>query len=274
MQAIAETVSLKPENEKAAQMWGSGGRAYDEISRGISYAIEHAVARLAPKPGERVLDLATGTGWAARRVARLGGRVTAVDISEGMLTAARQLASEEALEIEFQIGEAERLDFADGLFDGVISTFGVMFAPDQEAAVAELARVCRPGGRLAVVAWPADSNAVTIRQRMAPFMPPPPSTPSPSPYNWGDRDWLQTALGETFEIAFEEGEAIHRLPDAETAWQVYEAGFGPVRLLASVLEPARRDELRQVFMDWANESRDGVGLSLRYEYLMTFGRRR
>lgn len=274
MNATAETVSLKPDNEKAAQMWGSGGRAYDEISRGISYAIEHAVSRLAPRAGERILDLATGTGWTARRVARMGGRVTAVDISEGMLAAARELAAAEALEIDFQLGEAEHLPFADDAFDGVISTCGVMFAPDQEAAVGELARVCRPGGRLAIVAWPADSNAVAVRQRLAPFMPPPPPSPPPSPYNWGDRDWLRTALGEAFEVGFEEGVAIHRLPDAETAWQVYEAGFGPVRMLAAALEPERREELRQAFMDWAEESRDGVGLSLGYEYLMTLGRRR
>ena len=83
-------------NVKAAAMWGGGGRAYDEISRSVAGANEHCVFRLSPKPGERVADVATGTGWTSRAVARCGADVVGIDIAEGMLAAARDSAQEQA----------------------------------------------------------------------------------------------------------------------------------------------------------------------------------
>ena len=109
--------------------------------------------RLAPSPGQRILDVATGTGWASRRVAAYGAEVIGIDIAERLLDAARELADEQNFAIDYKTADAEDLPFPDDSFDGVISTFGVMFASDQEAAIRELARVCKPGARLAVAAW-------------------------------------------------------------------------------------------------------------------------
>jgi 2-polyprenyl-3-methyl-5-hydroxy-6-metoxy-1,4-benzoquinol methylase len=88
-------------------VWSSGGAAYDRISRGIADAIEHTVGRLDPKPGERILDLATGTGWASRSVARRGAEVVGVDIAGDLLAAARELAQREYLPIDYPLGDAE-----------------------------------------------------------------------------------------------------------------------------------------------------------------------
>lgn len=265
---------IQHHNLKAAAMWSSGGRAYDDISRGIADGIEHCVLRLAPGPGEHVLDVATGTGWTSRRVAAHGARVTGIDIADGLLDAARALADEAHLAVDYRLGDAEALRFADEAFDAVISTFGVMFTPMQQAAVEQLTRVCRRGGRLAMAAWLPNSNAVELRKVLQPFMPAPPASPPPSPFNWGDTEWLQTTLGNDFDLGFEEGIAVQRLPDAESVWTVYERGFGPVRALAQSLEETQRAELRHVFIDWANMFQRGLGIAIPFQYLVTLGRRK
>ncbi len=274
MNDTAQSTGVLGHNEKAAAMWSLGGRDYDEISRGIGSAIEHCVERLAPVSDERVLDVATGTGWTSRRVAARGAAVIGVDIAEGMLGAARAIAAEAGQEIDYRLGDAEKLPFADGDFDAVISTFGVMFAPGQEAAVAELARACKSGGRLAIAAWLPDSNAVALRKVMQPFMPAPPASPPPSPFNWGDVDWLRSTVGEHFDLGFEEGTTIQRLPGAESVWEVYERGFGPVRAVAQGLDEGRRADLRSALMDWANGFRGALGIAIPFQYLVTLGRRR
>ena len=142
--------TIQSHNQKPAAVWSSGGSAYDAISRGIADSIEHCVLRLGPRQGERILDLATGTGWTSRAVARRGAKVVGADIASDLVAAAKARAAAEGLDIEYRIGDAEKLPFADGEFDAVISTCGVMFASRPEAAASELGRVCRKGGRIAL----------------------------------------------------------------------------------------------------------------------------
>src|SRR3954469_24206100 len=127
---------------KAQSVWNSPGGRYDEISRSIADAIEHAVERLQPKSGARILDLATGTGWGSRVLAQRfpGVKITGADIAERMLDHARATAASLKLAIDYRHADAEQLPFADGAFDAVVSTFGVMFVGKPEAAAAELAR--------------------------------------------------------------------------------------------------------------------------------------
>ena len=113
--------SIREHNLKAAALWGSGGRAYDRISRSISSAIDHCVDRLNPTPGERMADVATGTGWASRAVARLGAKVVGIDIAEPLLDAARDIAREQNLTIEYRLADVEALPFSGGEFDGAAS---------------------------------------------------------------------------------------------------------------------------------------------------------
>src|SRR5262245_9969218 len=121
-------MTIQPHNQKAAATWGSGGVGYDKISETIADSIEHVLNRLNVQPGEKVLDLATGTGWTARRLAQKAASVTAVDIGDGVITAARELAKAANLNIEFIVGDAEKLDLPDAAFDVITSTCGVMFA--------------------------------------------------------------------------------------------------------------------------------------------------
>ena len=121
----ANTV-IQPHNSRPAVVWGSGGANYDAISKGIADSIEHCVLRLNPRPGERILDLATGTGWTSRVIARRGAIVTGVDIAEDLIAVARERAAAEVLPIDYRLGDAEALPFEDASFDAVISTVGIM----------------------------------------------------------------------------------------------------------------------------------------------------
>ena len=186
MKATLLAGRIRPHNERPAAVWSSGGRDYDQISRGIADALEHCVVRLNPQPGERILDLSTGTGWTSRLVARRGAAVIGADIAADLLEAAREEADFEGLPITYQIGDAEDLPFETGAFDAVVSTFGIMFASRPEVAAAEAARVCRKGGRIALTTWLSDSNLFKMFQVMRRYAPPPPAGPAPrSPFEWG-----------------------------------------------------------------------------------------
>ena len=261
-------------NVKAAAMWGSPGRKYDEISRFVSSGIEHCVERLLPSPNDYVLDIATGTGWTSRRLASWGARVVGVDISEGMLSAAREIAAERGLDITYQIADAEALPFEDGEFDAVISTFGAMFAPDREAVASELARVCRKGGRLALICWTPDSGPVKMRNVLAPYAPPPPSPPPPSPFDWGRPDWVEQTLRNAFDLGFEHGTLYHRVPDGGTGWDVLAESFGPVYGVAHGLDDECRAAARADMAALYDQYKDGLGVAFPCEYLVTVGVRR
>src|SRR5215831_298288 len=146
-------------------------------------------------PGQRVLDVAAGSGNAALAAARRGARVTAADFVPRLLQAAARRAQAEGLELETREADAQSLPFSEGAFDVVLSTFGVMFAPDQTRAAAELLRVCRPGGRIGLTAWtPASVMAATqaIAGRFAPF---PPVPGARSPIEWGTEARVRELLG-------------------------------------------------------------------------------
>ena len=265
---------IQQHNERPAAVWSSGGKDYDQISRGIADSIEHCVMRLDPKPGERILDLSTGTGWTSRLVARRGAAVIGADIAADLLEAARAQARAEGLSIEYQVGDAEGLPFEDSAFDAVVSTCGVMFASRQEAAAAELARVCRKAGRIALTTWLADSSVFQMFQVMKKYMPPPPSPPPRSPFEWGRIERIRELLGNDFDLRFEKGVSYYREPTAEAAWETFSTGYGPTRALAGNLEPDRREALRQDFIAFHAGFPTELGICVPREYWLTVGARK
>ncbi len=213
---------VQSHNSKAQSVWNSPGGRYDEISRSVAEAIGHAGERLQPRPRERILDLATGTGWGSRVIAQRfpGAKVTGADIADQMLEYARSAATTMKLDIDYQHADAEKLPFADASFDGVVSSFGVMFVGNPEAAAAELARVIKKGGRLVLATWKNDSNLFHMFGVMKKFMTPPPQPPPPSPFEWGRYERLKELLGANFELNFEEGTNRFRYGSGEQAWNL------------------------------------------------------
>lgn len=265
---------IQPHNAKPAAVWNSGGARYEDISRGIADSIEHCVLRLAPQPGEKILDLATGTGWTSRIVKRRGASVTGVDMGADLIATASERARDEGLDITYRVGDAESLPFADGEFDAVISTCGVMFASRPEAAAAELARVCRKGGRIALTTWLSDSNLFKMFMVMKPYMPPPPSPAPPSPFEWGKTERIQELLGANFDLKFEKGTSYYREPSGEAAWNTFSNGYGPTKTLASNLDDARRAELKRDFIEFHEGFNNSLGTCVPREYWVTLGIRR
>jgi SAM-dependent methyltransferase len=263
--------SIEPHNERPAAVWSSGGEAYEVISRQIGTALEHCVARLDPRPGETILDLATGTGWTSRLMARRGAGVIGADIASELLATATERAKKEGLEIE--CGDAEKLPFADQAFDGVISTFGIMFASRPQAAAAELARVCRRGGRIALATWAPDGEVLKMFQVMRPFMLPPPSPPPPSPFEWGSKDRVRALLARDFDLEFEEGVATYFDRDGAAAWDAFVTGYGPTKALAKSLDDSRRAQLKEAFIAFHEGYRTELGITMPRQYLITLGKR-
>jgi SAM-dependent methyltransferase len=264
--------AILPHHQAAAAMWNAGGRHYDDVSFAISDALGHAAARLDAQAGERVLDIATGTGWSARNVARTGAHVTAIDIAADLLAAARRLSAHAEPPITFLHADAEQLPFADGAFDGVISTFGVMFAVDQKRAAAEIARVVRPGGRLALTAWAPGGAVAEFFGVIGKHSEAPP--PPVSPLNWGAPDQVMALLGEAFELTFEPGVSNAYHASTQQIWDWYVRGFGPLRQLSLKLSPDRLAALKQDMDAYHAHYAVPAGLHVRRDYLLTLGRRK
>lgn len=256
----------------AAAMWGLGGRHYDDISFAISDALAHAAQRLNPKPGQAILDVATGTGWSARNAARAGAEVTAVDVSEELLAAAAELSAHLRPAIRFRLADAAALPFPDASFDGVISTFGVMFAHEPVRAARELGRVCRRGGRLVLTAWAPDEAVAAFFGILARYADAPP--PPASPLAWGDPDTVRHLLGEDFRLTFEPGLSHAYHDDADDIWAWYARGFGPLRQVLAGLDERGRASLRKELADYHGHHAGEAGLCVRREYLAILGRRR
>lgn len=268
------THGIQPHNERSAAIWSSGGDDYERISRGIADSLEHCVLRLAPRPGERILDVATGTGWTSRLVARRGARVTGVDIAAELIAAARDRAKAEGLAIDYRIADAEALPFEDGAFDAVVSTAGVMFASRPETAAAELARVTRKGGRLALTTWAHDGNVFNMFKVMKAYMPVPATPAPPSPFEWGRQERLRELLAGTFDLRFEQSVSFYREPSAEAAWETFSTGYGPTRMLAVSLPADRRDALRHDFISFHEGFATELGIAVPRAYWLTIGVRR
>ena len=262
---------VQTHNLKAQTVWNSPAGRYDEISRSIADAIEHAVERLRPKAGERVLDLATGTGWGSRIVAQRfpGVSVTGADIADQMLGYARERAAQLSLPIEYRHADAEQLPFEDASFDAVVSTFGVMFVGKPEAAAAELARVVKRGGRVVLATWRYDSNVFNMFSVMKPFMAPPPQPAPPSPFEWGKFERLRELLGANFDLEFEEGDNHYYYASGEQAWELWVNHYGPAKALAASLDDTRLAQFKQAMIAWHEGFVSPLGYDQPRRYIIT-----
>src|SRR5215212_1970125 len=172
-------------------MWGSGNFA--AIADRISEVGETVVDRAGVKPGMDVLDVACGTGNATLPAAKTGARVTGLDFAPPLLAIARERAADAMVEIDFVEGDAQDLPFEDGSFDRVLSTFGHMFVPDHARAAAEMRRVLRPDGAIAIATWMPDGSIGRMFSVTAGLVPPPPD--AQSPLLWGTEDHVRDLLG-------------------------------------------------------------------------------
>ncbi len=185
-----EITELEALKSRLRATWMSGD--FDKIAQIMEPAAVAFIERQALAPGMRVLDVACGSGNLSLPAARAGAMVTGLDIAPNLIETARKRALAEGLNIDFDEGDAEQLPYADASFDSVMTMFGAMFAPQPERAAAELLRVCRSGGRIAMANWTPAGFIGQMFKTTAAHVPPP---NIPSPLLWGDEGCVRERLG-------------------------------------------------------------------------------
>jgi len=263
---------LTEEKERARAVWAEGD--YPSIVYQIAEMGSNTVDRVGIAEGERVLDIGCGAGNNATiAAAKTGAEVTGLDLTPELLAAARANAAEAGVEIEWVEGDAEQLPFENESFDVVISTVGIMFAPDQKLAASEAARVLRPGGRLAIASWRAEGSVGRFFTVTAKHMPPPPEGFQP-PLLWGSDEHVRELFeGTGIELRFEEAAVHFNFASAEEATELYETKFGPVITAKRMLEQEGkwetvREDMRKMFEEeLAAAGEDGYP----GEYLLALG---
>ncbi|MEV7625699.1 class I SAM-dependent methyltransferase [Actinoplanes sp. NPDC089786] len=220
---MTSTLALDGIKAKQQKTWASGD--YGAVAALIHPMAELLVQSADLSYGARVLDVAAGTGNASLAAARCGCDVLATDYVPALLDRATDRAMAERLPLSIQEADAEALPFGDGEFDAVLSVVGVMFAPHQEVAAAELARVCRPGGTVALANWAPDGFIGGLFKTIGRHVPPPPGI-SPPPL-WGSPDRLRELLGGSFELTITPRDFVFRFASAAGLADFFKEHYGP-----------------------------------------------
>jgi SAM-dependent methyltransferase len=256
--------------QRARATWAAGD--WDGFSRLVTPVGARVLDRVGVESGLDVLDVGTGSGGNVAIPAALrGARVVGLDVTPELFEHARRRAVEAGVEVQWVEGDAQELPFGDASFDRVISTFGAMFAPDHARAAAELVRVCRPGGRIAMVTWANDGFAGELFKLMGAFLPPPPPGVQPPPL-WGVDEHVAEVFGAAGVTPSIERETVDfDFASVEEAVGHYADDFGPFVMARGALEPQGRwDEFLAAFGDLVtrfNAAADG-GTTIRSEYLV------
>lgn len=242
---------------------------FGQIAAYSAHAAEQFVGRTTITKGTRVLDVACGTGNTAIPAARAGGVVTGLDIAPNLLEQARKRASAEKLEIRFQEGDAEQLPYPDGAFDVVMTMFGAMFAPRPEQVAAELLRVCRAGGLIAMANWTPQGFVGKTFQFMSKMAPPPPGIPAPT--LWGDEETVRQRFAKkvsNLSLTRRKTSFDYPFPPNEVV-AFFRQYFGPTQVAFKRLDPNGQAALASGLESlWKEHNRAGNdSMSVEVEYL-------
>lgn len=264
---MSSTTDFTALKQRMRDTWRAGD--FGVIAAHTAKIGEQFVSRIKIQSGMKLLDVACGTGNTAIPAARAGVTVTGVDIATNLLEQARTRAGKENLNIRFDEGDAESLPYPDAFFDIVISMFGAMFAPRPEIVAAELLRVCRPGGTIAMANWTPNGFTGQMFKATSKHVPPPPGVPPP--VLWGDADIVRQRFGKgVSQISCTPQPAEFRLDlsPAEVV-QLFRKYFGPTQVAFARLDPAGQIALTadmESLWTQANEAKDGT-TRVQNEYL-------
>lgn len=234
-------------------MWATGDfpRVARETIKDVGPTL---VAAAGVRPGQRVLDVAAGSGATSIPAALAGGDVVASDLTPELLAVGEAAAREQGLELEWVEADAEALPFEDASFDVVLSSFGAIFAPRHQVVADELLRVVRPGGTIAMANWPPEGWVGQFFVTMLPFMPPPPPGATP-PLAWGVEDHVRSLFGDAIsELIFTwHIQPVDHFATPAALIDYYRENFGPTVMAYKSLagDPERTAELDAALLDFA-----------------------
>ncbi|HEY6961132.1 MAG TPA: class I SAM-dependent methyltransferase [Gaiellaceae bacterium] len=251
-----------------SELWSAG--TYERLAARFGPVQDQLVNLLRIAPGDRVLDLATGTGEVAFRAAARGALVTAIDSAEPMLAKARARAEQANAQIAFDLGDVEYLPYEDACYDVLVSNFGLIFAPDHANVASELGRVACSGARLGFTAWKPNRKLGELYRRF---------TEDPiegrEAYEWGREDHVEDMLGDDFDLEFEDGTLWLEADSAEDIWRLFSESAPPVIALVQRLEPDQVEEFHRAFVDLYESYRTPEGgIRAPRRYLLVLGTRR
>jgi SAM-dependent methyltransferase len=259
--------------QRHRSMWASGH--YARVTRELIPVLgERLVDALGITAGERVLDIAAGTGNAAVPAARTGASVVASDLTPELLDAGR--AAHPDVDVDWQVADAEALPWPDASYDVVMSTVGVMFAPHHQTAADELLRVLRPSGRLGILSWTPEGFIGRLFATMRDFVPSPPAGVQPPPL-WGSEEHVRELFGDRVEdLTFARADLdVDLFPGPEDFRTYFRDNYGPTLVAYRGLadQPERAAALDAALDALAADADEGSG-RMRWEYVVVSGRRR
>jgi SAM-dependent methyltransferase len=253
MSVLERQTGLDELKTRLRDTWMTGD--YGRFSRYMERDAEAFYRRLPIKPGAQLLDVGCGAGQLSLIAARAGVRVTGCDIASNWLVQARRSAAAEGLSVVFEEGDAEALPYGNGTFDAVASLIGAMFAPRPERVAAELTRVCRPGGIIAMANWTGPGFVGQMFKTIAKHIAP---SGMPSPVLWGDEPTVRERLGSgvaTLECSSHLYELSYPFSPADVV-EFFRANYGPMtRAFASIGEEAQRQLRDELTGLWSRHNR-------------------
>lgn len=260
--------------DKHRTMWGTIGD-YDAVASAFTLELGRILVDLVGvSEGDRVLDVAAGTGAVAIPAARAGARVVASDLAPELLEVGRAHAAAAGVDVDWDDADAEALPYADRTFDTVLSCVGVMFAPHHQAAADELVRVCRPGGTIGLLSWTPEGFLGQLLKTMRPYVPAPPPDVQPPPL-WGSEEHVRGLLGDRVTGVRTEKRALRvdRFADGEGFRDFFKLHYGPtISAYRNVADdPARTAALDHALAELARRHDVGDG-ALEWEYLLLTAR--
>ncbi len=245
--------------------WGSGD--YAVVGTTLQIVGETLCEAVDLRSTQRVLDVAAGNGNATLAAARRFADVVSTDYVGSLLERGRERAKADRLPVTFQEADAEALPFADASFDVVLSTFGVMFTPNQSQAARELMRVCRPGGKIGLANWTPEGFIGRLFKVIGKYVPPAPGLKSPS--LWGNRAHLATLMGDKANLAMTSQTFAFRYKSPEHMIDIFRSYYGPMVKTFAAIDPPAQDALAadlHALIGEFNVAKDG-SLVIPSEYL-------
>jgi SAM-dependent methyltransferase len=266
---VSRITDLAVIKDKQQEAWASGD--FSVFATTIVIVSEMLCEAVDLRAGQKVLDVATGSGNTAIAAARRGCEVTGIDYVPALLDRGRVRAAAERLRLELIEADAEELPFADESFDAVLSTFGVMFAPNQERAAAEMLRVCRPGGKIGMANFPPDSLAGGFFRAAAKYSLPPRGVKAP--VLWGTEDRLGELFGGAISsLEVNRRSVMLRYRSAEHWLDFFRRYFGPIGSIWEGLDPVRQrrfgEELMQMVREANRSGDDTIVASVDYSEIV------